>query len=263
MPQLQSVREFLDHFAPPILAESWDNTGLLAGDPVMEVRRVMTCLTITPDTAAEAIAQQADLIVSHHPLPFRPLQKLVTETTPGRLVWELLTHRIAIYSPHTSFDSALHGINQSLADGLELVETQPLVVPADAPPGTGTGRIGRVQPVQSLRTMADRLKRFLVLPGLQFVGSLEMPIERVAIACGAAGELLTPARNAGCQLLVLGETNLHTCLEAQATGVALLLPGHFASERFAVEDLAERLGAQFSELEVWASSVERDPLNWF
>jgi dinuclear metal center YbgI/SA1388 family protein len=262
MPQLQSVREFLDHFAPPILAESWDNTGLLAGDPGMDVHRVMTCLTITPDTAAEAIAQQADLIVSHHPLPFRPLQKLVTETTPGRLVWELLTHRIAIYSPHTSFDSALYGINQSLADGLGLIDTQPLIVPADAPPGTGTGRLGRVQPEVSLRAMAERLKRFLVLPGLQYVGPLDMPIERVAIACGAAGELLTSARRAGCHLLVLGETNLHTCLEAQATGVALLLPGHYASERFAVEDLAERLGAQFGDVEVWASSVERDPLNW-
>lgn len=262
MPQLQSVREFLDHFAPPILAESWDNTGLLAGDPGMDVHRVMTCLTITPDTAAEAIAQQADLIVSHHPLPFRPLQKLVTETTPGRLVWELLTHRIAIYSPHTSFDSALYGINQSLAEGLGLIDTQPLSVPADAPPGTGTGRIGRVQPEVSLRTMAERLKRFLVLPGLQYVGPLDRPIERVAIACGAAGELLTSARRAGCHLLVLGETNLHTCLEAQATGVALLLPGHYASERFAVEDLAERLGALFGDVEVWASSVERDPLNW-
>ena len=228
----------------------------------MDVHRVMTCLTITPDTAAEAITQQADLIVSHHPLPFRPLQKLVTETTPGRLVWELLTHRIAIYSPHTSFDSAQYGINQSLAEGLGLIDTQPLIVPAEAPPGTGTGRMGRVQPVASLRAMAERLKRFLVLPGLQYVGLLDMPIERVAIACGAAGELLTPARHAGCQLLVLGETNLHTCLEAQATGVALLLPGHYASERFAVEDLAERLGAQFSDVEVWASSVERDPLNW-
>jgi len=60
MPQLQRVREYLDHFAPLVLAESWDNTGLLAGDPCMEVRRVMTCLTITPDTAAEAVAQQAD-----------------------------------------------------------------------------------------------------------------------------------------------------------------------------------------------------------
>jgi putative NIF3 family GTP cyclohydrolase 1 type 2 len=89
-----------------------------------------------------------------------------------------------------------------------------------------------------------------------------MSIERVAIACGAAGELLMSARQAGCHVLVLGETNLHTCLEAQATGVALLLPGHFASERFAVEDLADRLGRQFTDVEVWASSVERDPLSW-
>ena len=75
----------------------------------------MTCLTVTPQSAAEAVGRQADLVVTHHPLPFRALKRLVTTTTPGRLLWELITHRVAIYSPHTAFDSTIAGINQRLA----------------------------------------------------------------------------------------------------------------------------------------------------
>ncbi|MCO6454149.1 MAG: Nif3-like dinuclear metal center hexameric protein, partial [Pirellulaceae bacterium] len=85
---------------------------------------------------------------------------------------------------------------------------------------------------------------------------------RVAVACGSAGQFLPAAARAGCDLLLTGETSFHTCLEAQALGVHLLLPGHYASERFAVEQLAELLAAEFPALHIWASRHERDPLKW-
>ena len=97
---------------------------------------------------------------------------------------------------------------------------------------------------------------------LQIVGDPQQAIRSVAVACGAAGEFLEAARRAGCDALVLGETGLHTCLEAEAIGIGLVLPGHYASERFAVEDLADILASQFPDLEVWASREERDPLQW-
>ncbi|HEY1784747.1 MAG TPA: Nif3-like dinuclear metal center hexameric protein, partial [Pirellulales bacterium] len=87
-------------------------------------------------------------------------------------------------------------------------------------------------------------------------------VENVAVACGSAGEFLEPAHAAGCQLLVTGEVRFHTCLEAEALGVALLVVGHFASERFAVEALADVLAKQFPAVSVWASQRESDPLRW-
>ena len=110
--------------------------------------------------------------------------------------------------------------------------------------------------------IAQRLKQFLSIAGLHLVGSHDQPVTKVAVACGSAGQFLTPAREVGCDLLITGETNFHTCLEAEANGVALLLPGHYASERFAVECLAEVLSGEFSELELWASRREADPLRW-
>ncbi len=262
MTTLDLVCRFLAEFAPPILAAQWDNVGLLVGDRQADIRSVMTCLTVTPGTAAEAIDQKADLIVSHHPLPFHALKRLTTDTTPGRLLWDLIGHRIAIYSPHTSFDSAASGINHQLAMGLNLRAIAPLVPIDGAPEGTGSGRFGHLDRPCKLLEIAEQLKTFLGIDLIQVVGPLDRNVVRVAVACGAAGEFLEVARQADCQLLIVGETNLHTCLEAESTDVAMLLPGHYASERFAVERLAGVLADQFPELTVWASKQESDPLKW-
>jgi dinuclear metal center YbgI/SA1388 family protein len=258
---IQDVCHFLEEFAPAKLAEDWDNVGLLVGDEARPVTRIMTCLTVTPESAAEAIQEQADLVVTHHPFPFRPLKQLTTQTTTGSLLLKLISGGVAVHSPHTAFDSAAAGINQRLAAGLGLSEIRPLVDSRELPE-MGSGRRGLLATPCSLSEFAQRVKNFLHVSGLHRVGHNEQLIRSVAVACGSAGSFLTAARTAGCELLVTGETTFHTCLEAQATGIALLLPGHFASERFAVEQLAEVLADQFPTATVWASRSESDPLKW-
>ena len=259
---VHDVCQYLDEFAPPRLAEDWDNVGLLVGDSARSVNKIMTCLTITPDSAAEAVRERTDLIVTHHPLPFRPLKRLTTDSVPGRLLLQLIEASIAIYSPHTAFDSAAAGINQCLAEGIGLQEIRPLVPRATDEDQLGAGRYGTLAEPLSLSSLAERLKGQPSLSGLHRVGLAEQTVSKVAVACGSAGEFLEAARQCGCNLLVTGETSFHTCLEAEATGVALLLPGHFASERFALEKLAELLAGEFAELDVWASRDEQDPLCW-
>jgi len=259
---LQQICDFLESFAPAHLAEDWDNVGLLVGDPEQPIRRVMTCLTVTPASAAEAVDQSADLIVAHHPLPFRPLKRLTTEQTPSRLLLQLIGAGIAVYSPHTAFDSAAAGINQQLAAGLGLTDVVPLVANDQDPAGLGAGRCGRLPEPASLAQLIRQVKRFLALDGLHVVGDSDRVVQHIAVACGAAGEFLAPAARAGCDALVTGETNFHTCLEAEALGICLLLPGHYASERFALETLAEHLTRGFPNLTIWASRREEDPLRW-
>lgn len=263
MTRLRELCDYMEQFAPLALAEEWDNVGLLVGDESRSVSRVMTCLTVTPASAAEAIRESADLIVTHHPMPFRPVKRLTNDSTVGRLLLDLISAGIAIYSPHTAFDSAERGINQRLAEALHLQEIKPLT-PAEDDLGShlGSGRMGRLDQPITLESAAEGLKGALRLDGLHAVGNLNQTVQAVAVACGAAGEFLPRARQLGCDLLVLGETSFHTCLEAESLGVCLLLPGHFASERFAVEQLAEELQGQFDSLTTWASRDERDPLRW-
>lgn len=259
MHTVHSIAEFLERFAPPALAEDWDNVGLLVGDASRTVRRVMTCLTITPATASEAVDERADLIVTHHPLPFRPLKRLTADTTAGRLLLELIAARVAIYSPHTAFDSAQEGINQRLATGLGLLDIEP-VMPMEE--GLGAGRHGHLKAPLPLGELAERVKGFLSVAGLHLVGDPQRPVRRVAIACGSAGEFLQPALHLGCDCLLTGEARFHTALEAEATDIGLLLAGHYATERFALDDLAGVLADEFGDLKVWASRREADPLRW-
>jgi dinuclear metal center YbgI/SA1388 family protein len=267
MPKIRDICDYLDSFAPTRLAEDWDNVGLLAGDPELEANAIMSCLTITPESAAEAINRGAELIVSHHPLPFRPFKRLTTELTGSRLLWDLIRAGVAIYSPHTGFDSASEGINQSLAQRLNLVEIQPLNPIADDPDQLGSGRHGWLPRETTLAGFKEAVKANFGLPGIQVVGREEKGIlvnrvHHVAVACGSGGSFMERAIALGCDTFVTGETSFHTCLEASARDVALVLLGHYASERFAVEALAARLAGEFSDVAIWASEQESDPLRW-
>lgn len=260
MATVKNIAESLEGLAPSALAEEWDNVGLLVGSAEWTVEKVLTCLTITPTTVAEAIEGGADVIVSHHPLPFHPLKSITPETTTGKLLLDLISERIAVYSPHTAFDSAQAGINQHLAIGLGLQQIEPLVpLTSVEEQDVGAGRMGSTGGA-TLLEMADRVKSFLDIDVVRVVGHDEQVVEAVAIACGSGGSFLPTAIDRGCDCLVTGEITFHGCLEAEARGIGLILPGHFASERFALLSLADYLREQVPGIEAWASQLEKDPL---
>ena len=258
--RIREVCVQLESVAPLRLAEEWDNVGLLVGDADHSVNRIMTCLTVTPATVEEAIQRNVDLVVSHHPFPFHKTKRITTEDTVGRMLWRLIRNQISVYSPHTAWDSAQDGINQQLARAIELSNVVPLRPLDDDPDQLGSGRIGDWSAPRPLADVIQGVKTFLQIDHLQFVGDAASKVQRAAIACGAAGEFLGIAHQRECDLLVLGETSFHTCLEAEALGVALILTGHFASERFSLDGLAVHLSGLFPTLEVWSSATEKDPV---
>ena len=265
MIRLQEVVTFLREFAPPELAEDWDNVGLLIGDQADEIQSALTCLTLSPNVADEAISRGVQLIVTHHPVLFRPIQRLTAETSEGRMLLSLIRAGISVYSPHTSYDSAADGINAQLARLFDLRDIQPLrPKPALATETqlAGSGRFGTLPNTTSLCKLIDRIKPALRVSTVQFVGNLDRPIMKLGIACGAAAEFLRDAAQHGCEALLTGEARFHSSLEAQAANIALILPGHFATERPAMEQLANVLRSRFDELVVQASQNEYDPVKF-
>src|SRR5882724_11781005 len=121
-----AVVDYLEQLAPPELAAEWDNVGLLLGDRQAPVERVMTCLTVTPESAAEAVEAKAQLIVTHHPILFRPVKRLTTANPEGRMLLSLIRAGVAVYSPHTAFDNTRGGINDAIAHKLGLTDVTPL-----------------------------------------------------------------------------------------------------------------------------------------
>ncbi len=116
---ISELLKYLETFAPLSLAMDWDNVGLLIGDPSREITRALVTLDVTPNAVQKAVAMGADLILSHHPLIFRPLSKI---TDP--LLLSLLENRIAVICLHTNLDVAPHGVNQALAEALGLESTE-------------------------------------------------------------------------------------------------------------------------------------------
>jgi dinuclear metal center YbgI/SA1388 family protein len=271
---LETVVHFLETRYPLALAESWDNVGLLVGTPSMPVRRIMTCLTVTPESCREAIEQQADLIVTHHPFPFHPVRQITTATSVGNILWHLIRAGVAVYSAHTAFDSAATGINQQIAEmlGLNDITTlypvkDTLTIPFNLSTPQGTGRIGMLAQPVPLTALAKNTAKLLRQEVLSYVGDPDRLVQRVAIGCGAAGEFLEQVIAQNADVFLVGEAKFHQYLEAAANDVALILPGHYASERFAVEQLADVIANHFRDLveppTVWASRMESDPMRFF
>lgn len=263
---LDRVCQALAAIAPLRLAESWDNVGLLVGDRSATARRVMTCLTITPDVVDEAIERSADLIVAHHPLPFKPLVRITTDSIPGEMLWRLIGAKVAVYSAHTAFDSAAAGINQTWAEAMGLESVQPLMPIETASASItleshlGAGRRGKLPKPMPLHALIDAVTRVVTAPTVRWVGDRDRVVSKVAFACGSGGSFLPAARRHGVDVLVTGEATFHTCLDARSSGLALVLTGHYYSERFAMERMATTLADEFAALTVWASERESDPL---
>src|SRR5260370_11866345 len=120
MASVADVAGFLERFAPTHRAADWDYVGLLLGEGAAPVRRILTCLTVTPEVVAEAVGSKTNLIVTHHPVLFRPVQRLTDATPEGRMLLALLKAEIAVYSPHTAFDDCPGGINDEFCRRLDL-----------------------------------------------------------------------------------------------------------------------------------------------
>ncbi|MEX2287493.1 MAG: Nif3-like dinuclear metal center hexameric protein [Planctomycetaceae bacterium] len=269
MTRVADIVHFLEMFAPPALAEEWDNVGLIVGDAEREVSAVMTCLTLSGDVADEAAEKGAQLVVSHHPLLFQPVQKITAESEEGRVLLRLIEAGISVYSPHTAYDSAAAGINQQLAETLGLTGIDVLIPKSPTPDGDklsglrlGSGRFGELAKPLPLGRFVELVKQKLSVSHVQYVGDLSSPVNRIGIACGSAAEFMHAAREKGCDALLTGEARFHACIEARSLGMALILAGHYATERPGVERLATILADEFPALRVWASQREADPIHW-
>jgi dinuclear metal center YbgI/SA1388 family protein len=262
MTQANDVRRFLEQIAPLNLAEPWDNVGLLLGRSNRDVRRVMTCLTLTAPVAAEALRRDVQMIVTHHPILFRGTKQLSDATPEGRMLLDLAEAGVVVYSPHTAYDSSAAGINQALAESLGLTEIRPLrPVTCESP--TGAGRMGSYPvPLPRLRF----LKKVSDVVGANYLENCWNglhDVRCVAIACGSAAELLDDAVGLGCEVFVTGEARFHSVLDSQARGISLVLTGHYASERPGIVRLASLLAREFKDLHVLASAADQNPLELF
>ena len=120
MPRIADIAHLLEAIAPPALQEDYDNSGLLVGEPSTEVTGVLVSLDVTEEVVAEAVAKGCNLIVSHHPIVFRPMKRLTGKNLVERTVMAALRAGVGLYAIHTNLDNVAHGVNAMMADKLGL-----------------------------------------------------------------------------------------------------------------------------------------------
>ena len=222
----------LEERIPHELSCEWDNDGLMCCyDLQREVKRVLVALDITEAVVLRAVNEQYDLIVSHHPLIFRPLGALTPMDSVAKKVMTLLSSQISAMSFHTRLDAVEGGVNDVLAKKLGLVDVLPF---------EGIGRIGSVEHPTSLEEFAGVVKE---VTGAEYVQISDggKPVRRVALLGGAGGDEAECARTLGADTYLTGELKHHQLTEAPEKGMNLIMGGHFFTENPVCERLCELL----------------------
>ncbi len=256
MVTVSDILNFVETIAPKGLAMEWDNVGLLCGQADREVKKVLVALDPFTAVCEEAVKFGADLLVTHHPLIFQPLTAITDETTVGRAAMTLIKNDIAAINAHTNLDCADGGVNDTLAETLQLTAIQK--VPTD---GEGLLRMGEVEQ-QGLDAFLDRVEQTLDCKGLRYVSGGKN-VQKVAVGGGACGSELYAVIAAGCDTFVTADVKYNQFCDAKELGLNLIDAGHFATENPVVAVLAKKLQAQFPDLEVKISETHTDCVKYY
>ncbi len=218
---------------PSALSAEWDNDGLMCTpDGDAPVRRVLLTLDVTEGAIAAAEEKGCDLIISHHPLIFRPIGCIDGESALSKKLARLIRSGISVFSFHTRADAAKDGVNDRLAEILGVKDP----IPADG--GEGILRVGCLAAPAPLADFAAHVKERLGAPHL-LVGDAHRPALRVALVGGAGKDLLAAAVAAGADTLVSGELGYHTLMDAESYGINLIEAGHSFTENQILPRFAE------------------------
>lgn len=253
MTTVGEILTFLEQIAPPALAESWDNIGLMTGDRSAAVSRVLCALDVTEGVVQEAIDCGAQLIVAHHPMIFTSVHAVTADNTTGRALLNAIRHDVSVICMHTNADCAEGGVNDALAAVLGLGD----VVNMEAGENGMLGRVGDLPETMSPCAFAAYVKEKLNAGGVRFTDAGK-PVHRVAVGGGACGKMMDSALAKGADAFVIGDCSYDIMQRAQALGLTLVDAGHFPTENPIVPVFADRIGAQFAEVETVCSRTHRD-----
>lgn len=250
---MKDIMEAMEQWCPAALACSWDNSGLQVGSEQQTVSRILVALDASMEVVREAASLGAELIVTHHPLIFGGLQNLCLDCYPQSVVALLLQEGIAHFAAHTNLDIVAGGVNDTLAEILELQDITSFAAEGDM---DGLGRIGHLPQSLSFLELEDLVKEKLALDYLKVV-PLEREIRKVAVCGGSGMELLVAAKEAGADCLISAEGKHHQGFIAKQLDIALIDAGHFHTECVIVPVIARYLQKEFPDLAVLCSKAER------
>lgn len=227
---VQQVLDFINERAPFETQLAFDNSGLLVGDPQQEVTGVHVALDLTNKVIDEAIANGANLIVTHHPVMFSAIKRLVETNYEARLLCRLIRANISLIAAHTNLDQAVGGCNDVLAKTIGLTDII----------GEGFVRVGTLPSSLTAGELATSIGEALG-DVVRVMGDPSAVISKVGMCSGAGADEWPAAAAMGAQAFLTGEVKHHIALAASDAGMVMLEAGHHATEEPGIFALANAL----------------------
>lgn len=263
--QIKAFIQSLEEWAPLQYQESYDNAGLIVGDPEANCTGILCSLDCTEAVVEEAIQKGCNLIVSHHPIIFKGIKQFSRDHYVNRTVLKAIQNNIALYAIHTNLDNVLHGVNSTLADRLHL-ENRKILAPvpglfdANGAP-VGAGLVGELPLETEPEAFIKWVKEKLNLSVIKYTKLSDKKLVTIAL-CGGSGHFLLDqisAQNIDC--FITSDLKYHDFFEAD--GKFLLLDiGHGESEHFVPALIVDYLKRKFLTFAVLESEVKTQPISY-
>ena len=257
---LTELTQELESWAPPAFAESYDNVGLLVGNPNQEITGALINLDVTEEVLEEAQSIGVNLIITHHPIWFRSRKNLTGEDYVSRILIQAIKQNIALYAIHTNLDNVRSGVNHKIAQKMGLERTQ-FLSPKATTPETGSGLVGYLPSPLSKEAFLDQVTTTFHCGGIRYadISDSQKMIQKVAV-CGGAGSFLIPeARKQQVDAFVTSDISYHYFFESE--GEFLLCDiGHYESEQFTSELIFEFISEKFPNFANHLSQIRTNPI---
>lgn len=251
------IKKIFESFYPPELAYEWDNVGLQIGTLNKDVSVILLSLDLTIEVIEEAIVENVDLIIVHHPLIFSPIKSINTDTYKGMLIEKLIKNGITLYVAHTNFDISNKGMNLILANMLDLKNQEILDYTTDT---EGLGRIGEVCKM-SMKDCIKFVKDTFKVENARFIGEMNVPVSKIAISGGSGSSNIYNAKRMGADLYVTSDLSYHVAHDILAIGLNALDIGHNI-EKFFVYELKNVLKNAGITSNIVISKIDTNPYNF-
>lgn len=258
-PTISQITSLIERHYPIELADPWDQVGMSVASEDRPIDRVLLTVDLTLAVLQEALAIDASLIVSHHPLQLSDLPDLITNEHIAHMVFFAAKHQISIYSAHTNADNATDGVSDAIMNALNI---EPIGSISDPNSLVGTGRIGELAEPKQLLELARQVAS--ILPrnhaGVKIAGDPQRLVKTLAVCGGSGAGLLPQVAFLPVDAYLTADLKHHAVLDHQGNSeIALINVSHWASEWLWLAVLAKKLNQEFPVLEVQVSQICTDP----
>lgn len=249
----KEVMDAIEAVYPKDYALEWDNVGLLAGRDDKEVKRIYVALDATDEVINAAVKDKADMLVTHHPMIFSGMRSVNNLDFIGARIIKLIQNDISYYAMHTNYD--VLGMGELSGKKLQLINTEVLEVTCDGEVPEGIGRVADLEREITLEECCSKVKKGFDLGAVQVFGDLDRPVKRIAISPGSGKSMIKAALNAMADVLITGDIDHHTGIDAAALGLSVIDAGHYGLEYIFVEDVKNYLEGNLKDVTVTAAPV--------